>query len=94
MTEHQHYMSTIIGIRPVDDAHISLPSGPIQQRKMIGMAYTLNSFSRDLINNPFEINDRDEIEFITDMLDDVIRDDDNMKDDFIETINPNVVIPT
>ncbi|CAF1459500.1 unnamed protein product, partial [Rotaria sordida] len=59
---------------------------------MIGMAYTLNSFSCDLINNPFEINDRDEIEFITDMLDDVIRDDDNMKDDFIETINPNVLI--
>ncbi|CAF4384945.1 unnamed protein product, partial [Rotaria sp. Silwood2] len=83
-----------------DIQHTSLPSGPIPQTQMLGIADTLNSFPRDLINNPSgtaslfsDSHDIDEIEFVTDMLDDMIKDDDNMEDDFVEAINPNIIIP-
>ncbi|CAF4029746.1 unnamed protein product, partial [Rotaria sordida] len=76
-----------------DPQHTSLPSGPIPQTQVVGMADTLNSFLRDLRNDSFETNDFGEIEFVTDMLDDMIKDDDNIEEDFIEAINPNVVIP-
>ncbi|CAF3555974.1 unnamed protein product, partial [Rotaria sp. Silwood2] len=83
-----------------DIQHTSLPSGPIPQTQMLGMADTLNSFPRDLINNRSEAaslfsdsNDIDEIEFTADILDDMIKDDNNMEDDFIEAINPNIIIP-
>ncbi|CAF2882084.1 unnamed protein product [Rotaria sp. Silwood2] len=83
-----------------DFQHTSLPSGPIPQTQMVGMADTLNSFPRDLINNRSEAaslfsdsNDIDEIEFTADILDDMIKDDNNVEDDFIEAINPNIIIP-
>ncbi|CAF3044095.1 unnamed protein product [Rotaria sp. Silwood2] len=83
-----------------DSQHTSLSSSSIPQTQMLGIADTLNSFPRDLIHNPSgttslvsDSNDIDEIEFTTDMLHDMIKDDDNMEDDFIEAINPNVIIP-
>ncbi|CAF4377880.1 unnamed protein product, partial [Rotaria sordida] len=50
---------------------------------------TSYSVPRDPRNDLFETNDFGEIEFVTDMLDDMIKDDDNIEEDFIEAINPN-----
>ncbi|CAF1151504.1 unnamed protein product [Rotaria sp. Silwood1] len=86
--------------RNENSQHTSLARGSIPQKQMHGMANTLNSIPRDpkddssgtanLFPDSHDIN---EIEFTTDLLDDMIKDDDNIEDDFIEAINPNIVIP-
>jgi hypothetical protein len=67
-----------------------LPSG-----QMIGMTGTLNSLPNRQTNDPTsfsEANELDEVQLVTEMLDDMTKDDD-MEDDFIEAVNPNVIIP-
>ena len=72
----------------------------IPSKQMRDMSSTLNSFPP----NPFDDTigrtnsyhrprDVNEIEFVTDMLDDMTRDDD-IEDGFIEALNPNVIVPT
>ncbi|CAF1646305.1 unnamed protein product, partial [Adineta ricciae] len=68
----------------------------IPPRQMMGMTGTLNSFPRDRIETPvgafLDSNDLDETEFITDMLEDMTKDDD-LPDEFIEAYNPYLSIP-
>jgi hypothetical protein len=62
---------------------------------MVGMAGTLSSFPSRQIDDPTSFSDSneiDEIEFVTDMVDDMTKDDD-VEDDFVEAINPNIIIP-
>jgi hypothetical protein len=72
----------------------SLPPG-----QMVGMAGTFNSFPQRRMDDPAgglgsfsDSNELDEIELVTEMLDDMTKDDD-MQDDFVEARNPNVIIP-
>jgi hypothetical protein len=63
---------------------------------MVSMAGTLSSFPPDhpsVRTSTFsDSNELDEIEFVTDMLEDMTKDDD-MPDDFVEALNPNLIIP-
>ena len=73
------------------EARTTIPS-----RQMMGMTGTLNSFPRDRIETPIgaflDSNDLDETELITDMLEDMTKDDD-LADEFIEAYNPYLSIP-
>lgn len=82
------------------DQQRALGRHPIPPKQMHGMSGTLNSFPP----NPFDDTigrsssyqsprELDEIEFVTDMVDDMTRDDD-IEDGFIEALNPNVIIPS
>jgi hypothetical protein len=68
----------------------------IPQTQMANMADTFSSFPHNQIDNRSKgihsFSDSDEIEFVTDMLDDMTKDDD-MQDEFIEALNPNIIIP-
>ena len=66
---------------------------------MVGMSGTLNSFAPDRMDDPSgaastfsDLNDLGETEFVTDMLDDMTKDDD-IDDEFVEALNPNLVMP-
>jgi len=81
------------------DGRQPLERGSIPRRQMVGMAGTLNSFPRDIMDDPYgatntfsDSNEVDEIELVTNMVDDMTKDDD-MEDDFIEALNPNLVLP-
>jgi hypothetical protein len=72
--------------------------GSIPRAQMIDMAGTLNSFPNDLIDDPSgastfsDSNEIGETELVTDMLEEMTKDD-NMLDDFVEAVNPNLIIP-
>jgi hypothetical protein len=78
---------------PMSKSHIPRP----QMKDMLG---TLNSFpALDQFDEPSgetsifsDSRDLDEIELVTDMLDDMTKDDD-IEDEFVEALNPNLAIP-
>jgi hypothetical protein len=78
------------------DKRTPLSKGSIPRTQIAGMNGTLNSFPPDPMDNLtstfLDSNDLNETELITDMLDDMTKYD-NMPDDFIEALNPNLVIP-
>jgi hypothetical protein len=66
---------------------------------MTGMAGTFGSFPRDQMHDRSgatstfsDSNELDENELVTDMLDDMTKDD-NLEEDFVEAVNPNLIIP-
>lgn len=72
-----------------------LNGGRIPAQRSADMLGTLNSLPPDLAPAPdafSDARDLDEIEFVTEMLDDMTKDD-LLDDDFIEAMNPNVAIP-
>jgi hypothetical protein len=78
---------------------IPISRGHIPRPQMFGMLGTLNSlppheqFDDPSITSTFsEPHDIDEIELVTDMLDDMTKDDD-IEDEFVEALNPNLSIP-
>jgi hypothetical protein len=78
---------------PLSKSHIPRP----QMADMLG---TLNSLpAPDLFDEPSgtastfsDSRDLDEIELVTDMVDDMTKDDD-IEDEFVEALNPNLAIP-
>ena len=78
---------------PMSKGHIPRP----QMKDMLG---TLNSFPAfDQFDDPLgetnsfsESRDLDDIELVTDMLEDMTKDDD-VEDEFVEALNPNLKIP-
>lgn len=72
-----------------------LPGGNIPRRQSANMLGTLNSLPVDPsgANNTFsDVRDLDEIELVTDMLDDMTKGDD-FDDDFTEAFNPYFSVP-
>jgi hypothetical protein len=76
-----------------------LSKGSIPPVQMVGMSGTLSSFPQDRMDDLSraastfsDLNDLGENEFVTDMLDNMTRDDD-MDDEFIEALNPNLAMP-
>jgi len=70
-------------------------SGNMPAKLTADMLGTLNSLPADLAQQPNTFGDSrdlDEIELVTDMLDDMTKDDE-IDDDFIEALNPNLAIP-
>ncbi len=81
------------------ERHRPLGRASIPRAQMLGMAGTLSSFPHNQMDDSFggtntfsDSNELDEIELVTDMLDDMTKDD-YMPDDFIEALNPNLIIP-
>lgn len=81
------------------ERHRALPRPSIPRGQMASMAGTLNSFPHDIMDDPSgatstfsDSNQFDEIEFVTDMVEDMTRDD-HMEDDFVEALNPNMFLP-
>lgn len=74
-----------------------LPRGFVPRTQMVGMNGTLSSFPRDQLEYPagtfLDSNDLDETELVTDMLEDMTKDDDQ-PDVFLEASNPHLTIPT
>ena len=79
---------------------IPIPKGHIPRPQMIDMLGTLNSIpAQDQFDDPSggtsifsDSRDLDEIELVTDMVADMTKDDD-MDDEFVEAMNPNLAIP-
>jgi len=77
-----------------------MPKGHIPRPQMVDMLGTLNSFpTLDQFDEPSgetsvfsDSRDLDEIELVTDMLEDMTKDDD-IEDEFVEALNPNLAIP-
>lgn len=70
-------------------------SGNMPAKLTADILGTLNSLPADLAQQPNTFGDSrdlDEIELVTDMLDDMTKDDE-IDDDFIEALNPNLAIP-
>lgn len=81
------------------ERQIPMAKGPIPRPQMTDMLGTLNSLSQDPFEEPSagensfsQSRDLNEIELVTDMLDDMTKDDD-VEDDFVEALNPNLAIP-
>jgi len=73
--------------------------GAIPRAHMDGMADTFGSFPRNQMDDRSgatsmfsDSNELDENELVTDMLDDMTKDD-NLEEDFVEAVNPNLIIP-
>ena len=76
--------------------------GHIPRPQMIDMLGTLNSLPSQIRfdepsgaapSNPFsDSHDLDDVELVTDMLEDMTRDDET-QDDFVEALNPNFILP-
>ncbi|CAF3368034.1 unnamed protein product [Rotaria socialis] len=79
---------------------INSSKGHIPRPHMIGMLDTLNSFPpqeqfgglSEAQSTFSDSQDIDDIELVTDMLDDMTKDDD-MEDEFVEALNPNLALP-
>ena len=79
---------------------IPISRGHIPRPQMANLLGTLNSLpTHELFDEPSrtaspfsDARDVDEIELVTDMLDDMMKDDD-MEDEFVEALNPNLSIP-
>ncbi len=79
---------------------IPISRGHIPQTQMANILGTLNSLpARELVDEPSraatpfsDARHIDEIELVTDMLEDMTRNDD-IEDEFVEALNPNLVIP-
>jgi hypothetical protein len=69
----------------------------ILRPQMDNMLNTLNSLPRAVDDDPAGtysegLNDLDEVVFVTDMLEDMTKDDE-VPDEFVEALNPNLAIP-
>jgi hypothetical protein len=79
---------------------IPLSRGHIPRPQMVNILGTLNSLpGHDHFDDPSgeastfsDSRDLDEVEMVTDMLDDMTRDDE-IADEFVEALNPNLAIP-
>ncbi|CAF3404455.1 unnamed protein product [Rotaria sp. Silwood1] len=79
---------------------IPLSKGQIPRPQMLDMMGTLNSLpAQERFDGPSgaastfsDSRDLDDIEFVTDMVDDMTKDDD-MEDEFVEALNPNLAMP-
>lgn len=79
---------------------IPMSKGQIPRPQMADMLGTLNSIpTNDQFDNISGVSsmftdsrDLNEIELVTDMLDDMTKDDD-LNDEFVEALNPNITIP-
>ncbi|CAF3402881.1 unnamed protein product [Rotaria sp. Silwood2] len=79
---------------------IPLSKGQIPRPQMRDMIGTLNSLpGHERFDGPSgaastfsDSRDLDDIEFVTDMVDDMTKDDD-MEDEFVEALNPNLAMP-
>ena len=82
------------------ERQIPMAKGPIPRPQMTDMLGTLNSLpSQEQFEDPSagessfsQSRDLSEVELVTDMLDDMTKDDD-VDDDFVEALNPNLAIP-
>jgi hypothetical protein len=78
------------------ERRMPLPKGHIPRAQMSNMLETLNSLPPDepdgTISSFTDSQDIDEIELVTDILDDMTRKD-NDEDEFVEALNPNLAIP-
>ena len=84
------------------ESRIPISRGHIPRPQMIDMLGTLNSLPSQIRfdepsgaapPNPFsDSHDLDDVELVTDMLEDMTRDDET-QDDFVEALNPNFILP-
>jgi hypothetical protein len=79
------------------EKHRPLARGAMPQGHMAGMTGTFSSFPRDQMDDPSGATstfsgDLDETELVTDMLDDMTKND-YLQNDFVEAHNPNLKIP-
>ncbi len=96
----EHRPEADFGIFDELENRIPISRGHIPRPQMVDMLGTLNSLpSHEQFDDPSRENstfsdfhDLDEIELVTDMLEDMTRHDD-MEDEFVEALNPNLAIP-
>jgi len=97
---NEHRPEADFGIFDELENRIPISRGHIPRPQMVDMLGTLNSLpSHEQFDDPSggnstfsDFHDLDEIELVTDMLDDMTRHDD-MGDEFVEALNPNLAIP-
>lgn len=95
-----HRPEADFGIFDELENRIPIPRGHIPRPQMVDMLGTLNSLpSLERFDDPTgdtssfsDSRDVDDIELVTDMLDDMTRHD-NIEDEFVEALNPNLAIP-